>query len=271
MKAACITALALACGTVQAQEPAKPPAVDGASARYLLGTSLATQPEYDGARTRETKIKPLWAFKLGRVRISTSGASALLGFGQEEAGGGASTAFIDTAKLRLGVALRMDSGRTSSDASTTRGLPDVRRTLRARFYTNYSFTKDFNVGATVSQDLLGRRGGMTMGVDLGLRLYRSPTLEWTSGIGISAANGLNLRSYFGVPESAVAASGRPAYEPGAGLKDVNAGVSFIRPIDKHWLVFGSAGVSQLLGPVADSPLIERRFGSSASVGLAWRN
>jgi outer membrane scaffolding protein for murein synthesis (MipA/OmpV family) len=267
MRTALITLLATA-GTAPALAQQ---GTDSAPARYLIGASVANQPEYDGASGRVTKLKPLWAFKLGRVRISTSGASSLLGFGQEEAGGGASTAFIDTDQLRLGVALRMDSGRSSGDASTTRGLPDVRRTLRARLYTSYSFTKDFNVGATLSQDLLGRQGGMTLGLDLGWRLYRSPTLEITSGAGISAANAQNLRSYFGVPQSAVAESGKPFYEPGAGLRDVHAGVSFIRPINKHWLTFGSAGVSRLMGPVAGSPLIEKRLGTGAAIGLAWRN
>ena len=268
MKAPLITLLALSLGSLaqaQQQEPESPPT------RYLLGASVANQPEYDGARTRETKLKPLWAVKFGRVRISTSGASALLGFGREESGGGASTAFIDTDQLRVGASLRIDSGRSSGDASTTHGLPNVKRTLRARFYTNYSFTKDFTIGATLSQDLLGRQGGMTLGVDLGWRLYRSPTLEITSGVGISAANAQNLRSYFGVPVSAVAESGKPAYEPGAGLRDMHAGVGFIRPINKHWLVFGSAGASRLLGPVADSPLVEKRLGTSAGIGLAWRN
>jgi len=268
MRVALLAALALA-GSAQAQD--QQPEVESPSARYLLGVGVVSQPEYDGASRRETKLKPLWAFKLGRVRISTSGSGSLLGFGREESAGGASAQFIDTDKIRLGVSLRMDSGRSSDDASTTHGLPDVRRTLRARFYANYSITKDFNVGATLSQDLLGRKGGMTMGADLGWRFYRSPTLEWTSGIGISAGNAQNLRSYFGVPESAVAASGKPAYEPGAGLRDVHAGVGFIRPLSKHWLVYGNAGISHLLGPVADSPLVEKRTGTSAGIGIAWRN
>ena len=268
MKAALITVLALACS---AKAQAQQPEVESPSARYLLGVAVVTQPEYDGASKRETKLKPLWAFKLGRVRFSTSGAGGLLGFGHEESAGGASTQFIDTDKLRVGVSLRVDSGRSSGDASTTRGLPDVRRTLRARFYTNYSLTKDLNIGATLSQDLLGHHGGMTVGTDLGWRFYRSPTLEWTSGIGISAGSAQNLRSYFGVPESSVAASGKPAYDPGAGLRDVHAGVGFIRPITKHWLAYGNAGVSRLLGPVADSPLVEKRTGASAGIGLAWRN
>ncbi|MBI3350297.1 MAG: MipA/OmpV family protein [Burkholderiales bacterium] len=247
------------------QEPESQPA------RYLLGASVASRPEYDGASTRQTKLKPLWAVQWGRWRISTSGGSALLGFGREGGGAGASTLLIDSSKLRLGVALRVDSGRNSGDSSTTQGLPDVKRTLRARLYANYSFAPDWNLGANLSQDLLGRKGGLTAGVDLGWRFYRSPTLEWASGVGLSAGDAQNLRSYFGVPESAVAASGKPAYTPGAGLRDLHAGVSFTRPLSKHWFVFGGTGASHLLGPAADSPLIQQRNGTYANLGLAWRN
>jgi outer membrane scaffolding protein for murein synthesis (MipA/OmpV family) len=262
-------------GAAQAQSQAssdgQTPEVESPSARYLLGAAVVNKPEYDGATRRDTKLRPLWAVKFGRIRISTSGAGGLLGFGQEEAAGGASAQLIDTDRIRLGVSLRVDSGRHSGDASTTRGLPDVRRTVRARFYANYSLSKDLNVGATLSQDILGRQGGMTLAADVGWRFYRSPTLEWTGGVGLSAANAQNLRSYFGVPESAVAESGKPAYEPGAGLRDAHLGVGFIRPLSKHWIAYGNAGFSYLLGPAADSPLVQRRSGAAAGVGLAWRN
>lgn len=239
--------------------------------RYLLGASVSVKPEYDGAVRHETKLRPLWAVQLGRWRLSTSGGSALLGFGREGAGPGASTQLVETGKLRLGLALRVDSGRTSGDASTTRGLPDVKRTLRARLYANYSLAPDWNLGASLSQDLLGRKGGLTAGVDLGWRFYRSETLEWTTGAGISAGDAQNLRTYFGVPESAVAASGKPAYEPGAGLRDAHVGVGFTRSVAKHWFVFGSVGANRLLGPAADSPLVQKRNGTYAALGLAWRN
>ena len=49
----------------------------------LLGASVASRPEYDGASTRQTKLRPLWAFQWGRWRISTSGGSAILGFGRD--------------------------------------------------------------------------------------------------------------------------------------------------------------------------------------------
>lgn len=256
---------ALALAQEREQEPEDQPA------RYLLGVSMSGRPEYDGASRRVTKLRPLWAMQLGRWRLSTSGGSALLGFGREGAGPGASTQLLERGHWRVGVALRMDSGRSSADAATTRGLPDVRRTLRARFSANYSFTSDLNLNGALSQDLLGRRGGLTGGLDLGWRFYRSPSLEWAGGVGVSGGNALNLRSYFGVPESAVAASGKPAYAPGAGLREMHAGVGFTQQLNKHWFVFGSAGLSRLMGPVADSPLIERRDGASAALGVAWRN
>lgn len=269
MKAALL--LLASCATLtpaQAQHPQEP---ESQPARYLLGVSVQEKPEYDGAARRETKLRPLWAMQLGRWRLSTSGGSALLGFGREAAGPGASTQLAERGRLRLGLALRVDSGRSSGDSSTTRGLPDVKRTLRARLFANYRITPDLSLGAALAQDLLGRGGGLNGGVDLGWRFYRSPTLEWTSNIGLSAADARNLRSYFGVPESAVASSGRPAYTPGAGLRDLHLGVGFTRSVSKHWFVFGSAGASRLLGPVADSPLVERRGGSSAAFGVAWRN
>lgn len=247
------------------QEPEDHPA------RYVLGVSMAVKPEYDGARTYETRFRPLWAMQLGRWRLSTSGGSALLGFGREGAGPGASRQLLERGPWRLGVALRFDNGRSSGDASTTRGLPDVRRTLRARFSASYSLSPDLSLTGAVSQDLLGRRGGLTGGLDLGWRFYRSPTLEWSAGAGISGANALNMRSYFGVPASVADSVGKPAYEPGAGLREMHAGVGFTRPLGKHWFVFGSAGVTRLLGPAADSPLTERRDGASAALGLAWRN
>jgi len=238
--------------------------------RYLLGASLSFSPEYDGASRQRVRIKPVWAARLGRFRITTSGGSALLGFGRESAGAGASTQLLEGDKWRLGLSLRIDSGRDSGDARSTRGLPDVRRTLRARLYANYSLAPDWNVGASLSQDVLGRQGGLTAGLDLGWRFYRSVETEWTAGLGVSAADARNLRSYYGVP-AAAADTGLPAYDPGAGLRGAHFGVNFKHALSKHWFVFGAAGTSRLLGPAADSPLVQRPGGSSAAVGVAWRN
>lgn len=247
------------------------PSVLDEPARYLLGVSVASRPDFEGASAHRTSVRPLWAVQWGRWRLSTGGGSALLGFGRDSGGAGASTLLWDRSQLRLGVALRLDSGRSSNDSRGTQGLPDVPRTVRGRIYANYSFAPNWSAAAHLSQDLLGRRGGLMAGIDLGWRFYRSPTLEWASGVGLSAGDAQNLRSYFGVPASAVLSSGKPAYEPGAGLRDLHVGVSFTRPISPHWVAFGGAGANRLIGPAAGSPLIQQRNGNQANLGLAWRN
>jgi len=244
---------------------------DTPGARYVLGVSLIERPEYAGARQYKAKLQPLWAVQWGRWRISTSGGSGLLGFGRDAAGAGASRELVKTDSLRLGVSLRIDSGRSSADSTTTQGLPDVRKTLRGRVYASYSLAPDWNLTGALSQDLAGRQGGLTAGLDLGWRMYRTARTEWTSGVGISLADAQNMRSYFGVSPDAALATGRVAYVPNAGLRDVHAGVGFTHSISKHWFTFGGAGASRLLGPAADSPLTQKADGAYASIGLAWRN
>ncbi len=255
----------------RADEDAAPPAEKPSSFHYLIGARLHYEPEYAGARSYDSTLSPLWAIQWGRWRISTSGGNSLLGFGSEIRGDGASAELLSSDRLKLGVSFRIDNGRSSGDASTTSGLPDARRTLRARVYTGYSLTPDWQLSGSLSQDLLGRQGGLVGGLDVGWRLRQSPHLEWTAGAGISAADATNLRTYFGVTPEGSANTGLPVYTPGAGLRDAHAGMGWTWVLTPRWIAFGSAGASMLLGPVADSPLTQRRLGTSVAAGIAYRN
>ncbi|MBC7446347.1 MAG: MipA/OmpV family protein, partial [Polaromonas sp.] len=124
---------------------------------------------------------------------------------------------------------------------------------------------------SLSQDLLGRRGGLLAGLDLGWRLRRSETTEWTAGVGIGAADGQHMRSYFGVTQAAALTSGLTAFTPSAGLRDVHVGIGFTHELSRRWVTFGSAGVSRLLGPAAQSPLTQTPGGGQVGLGLAYRN
>lgn len=239
--------------------------------RYVLGAAVRWQPEYAGSLDKETKLSPLWALRWGRWRISTSGGTALLGFGGQVLGAGASTDLLRRDNFRLGLSLRVDSGRKSARASTTEGLPDVRKTVRGRLFAGYELSKDWQLSGSLSQDLLGRKGGLIGGVDLGWRLRHSSRSELTAGAGISFADGVNTRSYFGVTPEGSASSGLPVYQPGSGLRDVHAGLGWTYGLTQHWIVFSSAGASLLQGPAADSPLTQRRFSTQAAIGLAYRN
>jgi outer membrane protein len=64
---------------------------------------------------------------------------------------------------------------------------------------------------------------------------------------------------------------RPAYQPDQGWRDAGMGIGFKHRITPQWFAFGSAGMSQLLGPAAGTPLLKRRNDSSISLGFAWRS
>jgi len=244
--------------------------------RYLLGVSSGYAPSYSGARSMEASIKPMWAARWGKWRLSSSGGAGLMGFGVESIGpgSGASRDLFRSATLRLGVTLRLDGGRRSADASYTEGLPDIGRTLRVRLYASKTLAPQWQLSAAWSQDALGRKGGAIWNMDLAHRLYRSANgaSELMAGAGLSGGDGRYLFSYYGVPQGSAAAQrlGR-SFEPGAGFSEASLGLSYTRALSPHWVFNSSAGWSHLLGPAAASPLSERLSNFSLGFGLGWRN
>lgn len=229
--------------------------------RFLLGGNLHNHAAYFGSSERKTGVAPVFALRLGRWQIANSGASALMGLGRESEGPGAATELGQFGPLRLGLGLRIDRGRKSADADSTAGLPDVRSTLRARLGASYAIDADWRVGGSLNLDALGRHGGSIYAADIAYRLYHGRYSRCSIGMQVQAGSSRYMRSYFGTPD----------YQPGAGLRDVAAGLSCNQLVTDHWVVFGTAGVGRLLGPAQRSPLTQQRDNYSLSVGLVWRS
>jgi MipA family protein len=271
----CAVAALLAAGAVQAaaqatDATATPTANPPERFDYVLGVAAVSSPAYTGGTAREVTLRPVLAVRWGRIRISSSRGGALLGFGTDAPSPGVSAELFSSDRLRVGLALRGDSGRSVGDDPVLAGLPEIRSTLRARLYAGYQLTPAWGLGASISQDLLGREGGATASADLSYRYRASPDTEWTVGGGASFGNQRYLRNHFGVPASAVATSGYPQYEPGAGLVDLHAGVGVTTLLSRRWVAFAGVGASQLKGDAAASPLTRRARSVSGTVGVAWR-
>ena len=239
------------------------------TSKYVIGASLSSAPEYPGASKRVLKLRPLWAYQYGRLRISTSRASSVLGFASDAAGPGASAELVSSKTWRVGAALRFDSGRSSSDSADLDGMPDIKKTLRGRFYASWRMAEEWTLNGSLSQDLLGRHGGALASLDLGHHMKLGERTELSSGAGVSFGNARYMDTYFGVPESAVRAD-RPAFSPGAGARDVHFGVGVMTALTPRWIAFANVGASRLLQDAAASPLTRQSTGSSAGIGLAYR-
>ncbi len=244
---------------------------DGDGLRYALGLAVIDAPTYAGAAGREQKLRPLWSLRYGRFRLSGARSSGLLGAPTAEKGSGASADLVATPRWTLGLGLRFDNGREAGEDPVLAGLPDIRRTLRARLNGGLNLGGGFSTSLSYSADLLGRSGGGQLGWGLGYGWAPWPMARASVGVGATWADQRHMQTYFGIAPDVALRTGRPAYLAGAGLMDLHAGAALQMPLGRRWTLVGALALSQLQGDAAASPLTRQASGATASLALAWRS
>ena len=249
-----------------------PSAADAPKFNYVLGAIVSNGADYAGSDGRSSHLRPAWALEYGRFRLSTSRGSTLMGHGLEQRESGATAILAESDRFSLSASLRLDKGRDGRDSQLLQGLPEVRSTARARVSASYAFTPRWSVGAGLSQDILGREGGAQLSTSLSYTLPITQQTRMVIGAGAGFGDRTYMRTQFGVPavEGGAGAARLPAYAPGAGLYSVDLGVDVMTALNRHWVVWGGVGVSQLQGDARRSPLTVRPTSYTASLGLAYR-
>lgn len=239
---------------------------------YVLGAVVSNGPDHAGSDRRSSHLGLAWAVEYGRFRLSTSRGSTLMGHGLEQREAGATAILAETDRFSLSASLRLDQGRDESDSPRLSGLPEVRSTVRARVSAGYAITPRWSVGAGLSQDILGRDGGAQLNTSVSYTLPVTQQTRMVFGAGASFGDRTYVRTRFGVPATAggAGASRLPAYEPGGGLYSVDLGVDVMTALNRHWVVWGGLGVSQVQSDARRSPLTVRPTAYTASLGLAYR-
>ena len=284
--AAWLVCLALGLPPVQAQEAAPPAATPTAPVQapaalpeptpavrpvhYVLGVAYGWSPAYAGADGYKSHLRPVLSLAYGRFRLSSSRGNSIMNHGLDDRGSGASATLVERERFRLNASVRIDGGRSNSDDPLLQGLPEVRSTLRGRVGMGYALSDHWSLGAGLSQDLLGRSGGVQFNTSLRYAFALTPHTKVGLGVGAAFADGTYMRSHFGVPAAAASTSPLPTFVPGAGLYSVDAGLDVMTALSRHWVLFGNAGVSQMRGDARRSPLTQRATGYGFSVGLAYR-
>ena len=252
-------------------QPFPPAAGADERVQILVGVAANTSPNFFGGPSQQFSLKPVIGLQWGRWRLSTGGGYGLMGQGRRDLGSGAQAVLTDTDRFNLSLSLNIDRGRDVAETDRLKGVPDVRSTLRARLRARYYLTDRWTASLAASQDLLGRGRGMELDGWLGYRWPLSEATRIDLGIGASWGNDAYMRSQFGIPASATAASGYPAFAPRAGLYQTELGVDVAHALSRTWVLFGGLRYSQLHGDARRTPLTERSSGVSATIGIAWRN
>lgn len=241
--------------------------------RFVVGGVLANGPIYFGQRERRTGLRPMFALRWGKVRLSSSGAGSLIG---EANAGGASADLFRTERMSLRVGVRIDRGRRVENDASNRleDLPRVRGTLRGRVALNLALDLDSSLSLTTAPDLLGRKGGTLIALGYysllpALDDWIGVVGQWSLAAGLTAGDDQYMQSYFGI---APGAQRFAPYEAKGGLRNANLGLGWRRAYGNkgQWVVFGGAHLQRLLGSAAKAPFVEKRSTWTADLGLAYR-
>lgn len=80
-------------------------------------------------------------------------------------------------------------------------------------------------------------------------------------------------TYFGVDAADASRSGFKSYSAGAGIKDIGLSADVTYVWTEHWSITGSAGVTELLGDAADSPIVKKAGNATQGIfaaGVVYR-
>ena len=106
-----------------------------------------------------------------------------------------------------------------------------------------------------------------MSVDFQLPITERLSLR--AGGSASWADADYVQAYFGVTAAQAAATTFRAYTPKAGLRKAELSVGALYALASQWKLQGGVAASLLRGDAAQSPLVARKSGASASLGVAY--
>jgi len=247
-----------------ATERSKPRSWDAAA-----GFVVSHGPRYPGSASKAGSLTPGLAVRWGRVSMASRSAFSVRG-AEGGGGGGLRVELARGERLRAGLGLRLDGGRSESDSEELRGLGDVRRTLRLRLSVSYRLDDGWRLRSSTTVDAL-RRGGGTLGeLQVSRDLALSPALGVQGSLSLGWADRRHLQSYFGITPEQAARSGYAVTPMSAGLRDITLSAGWRHALGRQWAVFGSASTSRLIDEAAASPLVRERDSWSMGLGLVYR-
>jgi len=265
-----LLAIARAGRADEAPPPAEQPPAPAPEARWegAIGLNVSSSADFQGAAGRRFKATPGFFLRYGRYTVTNAGGFVTRRADDVMRGLGVDLSRND--RLRVGVALRYDGGRSESTSDALQGLGDVKPTLRVRATATYRIDDGWRLGGSWSIDAFGRGGGSYADLTVARDHRFSPATVWTWGGTLTYAGDRYMQSYFGITPEQSARSVYPVYDPASGWRDATLFTNFRTDLSADWLLLAGASRSRLVGPAAASPLTKSRDSWGLNAGLAWR-
>lgn len=254
------TFLAL-CPPAQAQLVSQEPAY-GLSGRIGLG--LASVPTYEGSPNRRTLAGPDLTLS---YRSRDAGT---VEFGQR----GLVWNAVESGRFKFALVAQFDPGRKDKDTSTVNPTPGDKR-LAGMGKVPSSTEAGVGIGygpvMLVARQSLSERGAKGTQADLTVEMpwALSDRLGLRIALGATWADRDYMQTYFGVTAAQAQATSFAVYTPKSGCRKVDASVGAEYAMAPSWKLQANVGFSRLGDVAAASPIVGRRNGASAALGVAY--
>lgn len=219
---------------------------------WMLGAGVGWVPEFQGADDYKWQPLPLIDVQYGRFFVKL--------------GDGIGINFFSVPAFTIGGSLKWMPGYDAGDVP--KGIKATDDAVGARLFVTSRFL-GFATKISVTRAVTESERGLLVNAGLAYPVSVTERLVIRPRLGVTWADQKYMNSYFGIDASEAAASGWKYYRPASGFKDVSFNVAIRYRITGHVAVFGSLGVTRLVGEAADSPLIEQQTQASVLVGLTY--
>ncbi len=218
-----------------------------------IGAGPAVLPVYMGDDRYKIRAVPVISFRyrdlfeIDNNELKITGLSKLVN----------AKASVGSGRLRFGPLVSVDFGRKEKRSNDLIGLGNVGTSIELGAFLGYSFGP-VRASIRARHDVAGGHSGALAKGNLSLAIYRDKKLAIGSSLSTTWASSNYMNAYFGIDAGQSAASGLPAYRPGAGFRDVALGISTNYTISQHFSVISNVRYSRLLGGAKSSPLVQQR-------------
>lgn len=260
MQAALAASLLALCPLAQAQSDASEPPY-GMSGR--LGLGVATVPTYEGSDERRTLAVPDLSLS---YRSHDWGTVA---FDQR----GLTWTAVEADAFRLALVAQFDPGRKDKDPSALDPTPGDKR-LSGMGKVKSSTEAGVGIGygplMLVARQSLSNHGpkGVQAELSAGIPWALSDSFTLHFSAGATWANKDYMQTYFGVTPAQAKATSFAVYTPKSGVRKVELNIGAECVLAPSWTLQANVGVSRLGDEAAASPLVSRRNGVTAMLGVA---
>lgn len=240
---------------------------------FLIGVAMSAGPSYSGASDTTYSVRPAARLTWRGYSISSQSvarASARV----ESTSGGERTGFSGPLQVRnrfsYGFGATINRGRDVSAEGASIGLKSLPSTIFGRVRFRYALDERTSISAILIGDILNRQGNIELPISIGRSYVLSDRMLLGLNAGMNFVNRRSMDNDYGIGPEQSQASGKPIYQPKAGLREVAVSATLIHEPNDSWIWMTQFSLVRLVGEAARSPLVKQTLQPNLMFGLAYR-